>query len=195
MTHYTASGAGRRLPLPSYNTLREAFSIDPTSKTGLVWRTGRNRGKPAGTLNAGFYVVRFDDQRLAVGRIVASLARAYVLDPSESVHYIDGDRTNNDPDNLKITTDAEELEIQTAADAFEGGLFERRVEGYTYYDLRAAGGYRMGLFNFLEVALECFKTIQTQLDADGDLHQQLSIISKRYLSEDRSRLHLVTNQY
>ena len=195
MTHYTASGAGRRLPLPSYNVLREAFSIDPSSKSGLSWRTGRNKGKAAGTLSSGFYIVRFDDQRLAVGRIVASLARACVLDPSESVRYIDGDKTNNNPENLEVVSDAEDLKRQTSQEEFDGGVFERQIEGYTYYDLRAYGGFRMGLFNYLEVAMECYKAVLKHLDTDGDVEKQLSIFSKRYLSEDRSRLHKATNQY
>lgn len=194
MTHYTASGAGKRRPLPSYNTLRENFSLDAESPSGLRWAKGRNAGKAAGTATKdGYYRVALDGEKFQTSRIVASLARAETLTTDEIVLYVDGDSGNNAADNLKVVSNRSVIEGDATTTA--EGLYEKTFNGETLYELRAVGGYLMGRFTFLRVAIQCQQAIAKHLDMDGDIAKQLSIISKRYLSEDRSRLHLATNQY
>lgn len=196
MTHYTADGAGKRRPLPSYNILRESLAIDDKSPSGLRWLKGKKKGKPAGSLRKdGFYVVSLEGTLYAAARIIASLALCEVVQQHQTVLFVDGDRSNNRPENLKVVNTRSLVEEDEETDPLKDGIIGKTINGIQLHEVRIGNGYLMGRFYSFEVACDCYKTAYEQVDTEGDLAKQLSLISKRHLSDDASRLHRATNQY
>lgn len=88
----------------------EYLQLDSTSPSGLSWKKGPRRYKVPGTPaflaqgTGGYYVGHLLDKRYSAHRIVFYLAYGYMPD---QVDHIDGDRSNNHPDNLRGVSNAE----------------------------------------------------------------------------------------
>lgn len=114
-------------PLPM-KLVKESFVLDESSPTFLRWQTrpashfqddrrfrqanARCAGKPAGTIaylrdgSRHVGTVYIGSTMYALSRVVFALANGY--DPgSKDVDHIDGDRSNNNPSNLRAVTHAQ----------------------------------------------------------------------------------------
>lgn len=90
--------------------LRELIELDCTSRGELCWKVRRGparAGSPAGCLGPnGYWYVRIDDKLYLAHRIVWALT--HDDDPGDrQIDHIDGNRGNNDPDNLRLATHGE----------------------------------------------------------------------------------------
>jgi len=83
-----------------HQLLDDRLAICPDSPSHLVWRTGKFTGKPALTSkDAGGYLVgKIGNKHFKAHRAVFYLAQGFL---PEAVDHVDGDRTNNNPDNLR----------------------------------------------------------------------------------------------
>ena len=90
--------------LPSIRELAKLFSYDPD--TGLLTRirTNKTYTKPN---KAGYLVCHINGVQYRVHRIIWKLCK--MQDPkNSSIDHIDGDKTNNRLDNLRLATQAEQ---------------------------------------------------------------------------------------
>jgi len=84
----------------------EFLEIDPASPTGLTWKkapryNAQVLGKPAGSPHkGGYFRFALDRQGLLVHRVVMALSCGYDR-PDMEVDHIDGNASNNSPDNLR----------------------------------------------------------------------------------------------
>jgi hypothetical protein len=91
--------------LPSVELLKERFEIDPSSPTGLRYKSNVGKkfkaGEVAGTYANALnrYIVGFNYRRLQVSRVVWKLA--YGTDPEQVIDHIDNNPMNNDISNLR----------------------------------------------------------------------------------------------
>lgn len=94
------------LPLP--DSLLEDVQIDPKSPTGLSWKRSPRRrtkvGDPCGFIAAkGYFHLGFRGKEYLLHRVVYFLSTKN--DPGVlEVDHIDGNPTNNCPDNLRLAT-------------------------------------------------------------------------------------------
>jgi len=94
-------------PLP-LSELAAFLAVSQESPTGLVWvvspTTNVKVGTPAGTMTTnGYYRVRLNGQRYPNHRVVWALVNR--RDPGlMQIDHRDRNRTNNDPNNLQLTT-------------------------------------------------------------------------------------------
>jgi len=94
------------------NNLREFIGLDPNSHTGLVWlsktspRVNIKIGLPAFTAkdNKGYFKGSLNGHQLYAHVVVFYLTHGY---RPKVVDHIDGDTTNNAPDNLRASTTSE----------------------------------------------------------------------------------------
>jgi len=108
------SGHPSTRPLLSLDVLREHVAIDPSSPSRLRWlrrACGRRVGGVAGCLDKdppSSWVVTICGHRMLVHRVVWALATG--ADPvGNNIDHIDGDATNNDPDNLRVCNQQQNL--------------------------------------------------------------------------------------
>lgn len=172
------------VPLPM-KLIRESFAIDPQSPTGLRWlerpldhfenerrwrqANTRNAGKPAGTSGwdgkravTGIWLA---GNRFQASRIVFALAYGY--DPGgRDVDHIDGDRSNNDPSNLRAITHAQNcMNRHTGrkpASGATGIYWNKTVQRYLAFI--GANGVKMylGCFKDKEEAIAARKLAEVQ---------------------------------
>lgn len=115
--------------------VREHLTIDLTSPTGLRWircpSNGRKAGAIAGSSNGrGYYQVRCCGVSLRANRVAYALH--YGIDPGLAlVDHRDGNRTNNDPLNLRLSTVAQNTHNQTLHRSNRSG-----VKGLSYWAVR-----------------------------------------------------------
>ncbi|AWV77203.1 AP2 domain [Enterobacter hormaechei] len=93
--------------------LSEFLVYDPTSDTGLRWKTKRGKmraGSVAGSYSStrGDYVVWLFGKRYAAHRIVWELNNGSIPD-GHDIDHADGDRKNNEIRNLRIATTSQNL--------------------------------------------------------------------------------------
>ena len=94
--------------LPPLERLAGVLKIDPTSPSGLRWKVSVNScaraNDIAGTLSKrGYWLVKSNGRMYLNHRIVWVLANG--IDPGNSeVDHIDGNRSNNHPNNLRLAT-------------------------------------------------------------------------------------------
>lgn len=91
--------------------LSELLEYDPTSCSGLRWKVNRRAvkaGDVAGGLNKenGYYHVRIGKSLLRAHRIIWSLHHGEIPEGLE-VDHIDGSRINNQLENLRLASKAE----------------------------------------------------------------------------------------
>jgi len=150
-------------PLPM-KLIRESFRLDPNSPTGLVWlerplahfqnerrqrqANAKNAGKPAGTSGwdgkRAVNGIWLAGARLQASRIVFALAYGY--DPgSKDVDHIDGDRSNNDPSNLRAITHAQNCMNRNTgrnpASGVTGVYWNQKIQRYLVF-IKANGVQR-----------------------------------------------------
>lgn len=98
--------------LPSVETLKERFEIDPTSPSGLRWKVRRGPfvkpGDVAGcsTNTAGRWLIGGHD-KLQASRIIWKMATGE--DPKGVIDHIDGNPLNNRLENLQDISQRENL--------------------------------------------------------------------------------------
>jgi hypothetical protein len=72
------------------------------------YRRGHNRrGVGKGWLQGGYLYMKRNGKKTPVHRYVMELWLGHTLTSNEVVHHVDGDPTNNDPNNLMILTRSE----------------------------------------------------------------------------------------
>jgi len=100
----------------NYELLSSILEISKDSPSGLIWKKDaallnvgirRLRGKRAGRLTSGYWVIRLFGKALRVNRIIYSLFNKADLHADLLVDHKDGDRSNNSPENLEAVTYAQ----------------------------------------------------------------------------------------
>ena len=136
--------------------LEDFVAIDPTSKSGLCWlvrpyKTRHNAGDAAfASLDTnGYYRGRFNYKRYMAHQIVFYLTHGYF---PRYIDHIDGDRTNNHPDNLREVTASQ-------------NQHNRKGRGYTFdrcnnrwkAQIRVAGiDHHLGMFTSEDAARRAY---------------------------------------
>jgi hypothetical protein len=107
------------LPLPSLKYLEECFELDPTSPSWLRWKprprehfksdldmkmgNSRTRNRQVETkTSTGYYCVMIDYKTYKCHRIVYALYNKTTDFDNKLIDHIDCNRTNNNPDNLRL---------------------------------------------------------------------------------------------
>jgi outer membrane receptor for ferrienterochelin and colicin len=107
------------LPLPSLKYLEECFELDPTSPSWLRWKprprdhfksdlgmkmgNSRTRNRQVETkTTTGYYCVMIDYKTYKCHRIVYALHNKTTDFDNKLIDHIDCNRTNNNPDNLRL---------------------------------------------------------------------------------------------
>jgi hypothetical protein len=137
---------------PSYDW--SEFYIDPASPSGLRWHERRNvkgsgkwvkrqEGDVAGTVNyAGYWVVFTRGRSFRVQRIIVEMHTGVRLRDSDVVDHLDGDRSNNRVENLRVTTYGVNSRNRVLPDAnnsgFVGVTFRRRFYATKTHDVWCA---------------------------------------------------------
>lgn len=143
--------------------IKESFILDESSPTFLRWQTrpashfqddrrfrqanARCAGKPAGTItylsdgSRHVGTVYIGSTMYSLSRIVFALANGY--DPaSKDVDHIDGDRSNNNPSNLRAVTHAQNCMNRNTgrnpASGVTGVYWNQKLERYLVF-IRANG--------------------------------------------------------
>ncbi|WP_157831764.1 HNH endonuclease signature motif containing protein [Pseudomonas sp. 02C 26] len=99
--------------LPSLEDLNEIYRIDPASPSGLsrikAVRGRNGRTGPVVSIGTdGYYRMKFDGKFYRTHRVIFFMSTG--IDPAQHVvDHIDGNRLNNNPDNLRSCTVAENL--------------------------------------------------------------------------------------
>jgi len=122
---------GNALQLPDWDYLQECFTLDPDVPSGLRWRNrpvshfknscictswnARYSGKMAGTLcsTKGYMQIGIDGSRYLTHRVVFALAHMKLPPASLSIDHVDGNPLNNNPNNLRLATNAENYRNRT----------------------------------------------------------------------------------
>jgi hypothetical protein len=100
----------------NYEFLSSILEISEDSVSGLIWKKDalllnggirRLRGKRAGRLTSGYWVIRLFGKALRVNRVVYSLFNKTDLNVDLLIDHKDGDRSNNSPENLEAVTHAQ----------------------------------------------------------------------------------------
>lgn len=176
-------------PLPS-DIIREALELDPTSSTGLRWRqrprhhfstergwetaNGRDAGKPAGSefrniAGKKYFRVRVSRINYLVHRIVYFLA--FGVDPSNlHIDHIDGNGQNNNPANLRLATNSENMRNRGATkintSGFKGVDWRKQSQNWRAL-IRHHGKLRhLGLFDTPEEAHAAYVRAAAELHGE-----------------------------
>lgn len=121
-------------PIP-LDWVRKHLAIDLSSPTGLRWIASPNNRRKPGTvagssIGRGYFQVRCRGVSLRASRLVYALH--YGVDPGPAlVDHHDGNRTNNDPLNLRLSTVAQNTQNQRLARHNRSG-----VKGLSYWAVR-----------------------------------------------------------
>lgn len=125
--------------------LSEIFEIDPSSPTGLRWKSHPSRKKlpnvkddVAGAFSKrGYAMVMLCGKKLQVHRVVWAIRNQ--KDPGElTVDHIDRNRGNNSPDNLRLATRKGQSENRkTKKYKYPRGV--RKIAGRYYGEIRIDG--------------------------------------------------------
>lgn len=153
-------------PLPSCERLHELFSLD--ERTALLVRKAapgmlpriakRFAGKPAGHVNAlGYVQVLIDGRSYLAHRIIWKMIHG---SEPEVVDHVDGDPSNNRPENLRAATQA--LNVRNSRRKAGKGLpkgVHATAEGRFRAEITADGArQRLGHFSTPEAAHEAYRS-------------------------------------
>lgn len=111
--------------------LSDYLEINNRSQSGLVWKKSPgakiNAGDPAFTTvtRSGYYAGKFCGARLSAHVVVFFLHNGFL--PKGEVDHIDGDRTNNDPKNLRDVSRSVNAQNRKKA---KGYSFHKRINKY-----------------------------------------------------------------
>ena len=91
--------------------LKERFEYD--SETGqLIWRThlrkARYVGKPAGTKRKGYIYIYLDKKQQSAHRLIWIFHHGFIPE-NKQIDHIDGDKTNNRMENLRLASRCENM--------------------------------------------------------------------------------------
>ena len=185
-------GSNNPRPLPSIEELLEVVRLDPSSPTGLAWVTGRRNGTkagdPAGGLKKnGYYGLRIKRIDYRAQRIIYLLH--YGVDPGKYlVDHIDGDVTNNAPENYRLATIAENnRNVKSHCDStsrFTGVSWHSTAGKWQAVVRKDGKNHYAGTYNMETLAARAYNRLAAELfgeffrhngvtDADFDAEMQL----------------------
>jgi hypothetical protein len=174
------------LPLPDLEFLNTILKIDPTSPSGLRWKTNRRThikpGDIAGTNDGkkGWYVyITFNSnsKRYKTHRIVYFMVTK--TDPGEyDVDHIDGNTSNNHIDNLRLATRS-----QNSSNRNKGKNNSSGFKG-VYQFRNSSKWFAQIMCNYKTIYLGTFTTKEEAVNAYNEasirLHKEFSRHKKNY---------------
>lgn len=181
-------------PLP-VDIIREALELDPTSRTGLRWKcrplshfltaqewkrwSARYAGKPAGCeyddgQGKKYFRVRVNGIIYYTHRIVYFFA--FGVDPGKlHIDHIDGNGQNNDPANLRLATNSENMRNQGATkintSGFKGVSWHKRDKKWHPQIKLHGKKHHLGYYDTLEEAHAAY------VRAAEELHGEFARVS------------------
>lgn len=137
----------RPRPLPPIDQLRHLYEL----RDGILVRRVSRASFKAGTVpghqsSDGYWSVKIDDRSYSLHRIVWAVANGQ--DPGEmQIDHIDGNRSNNRPENLRLATPSQNAANRAAKGYHRvGSGFQARIQqqhiGYFLSEEAAADAYR-----------------------------------------------------
>ena len=127
----------------SKKNIKDYLKYDPTSSTGLRWIKSPSykckEGDEAFTrISGGYYGGRFDNTGYSAHQVIMFLQHGKWSNINEHIDHIDGDKTNNNIDNLRFvspTGNQRNANRKMNSNNTSGvkGLSLWTVNGYTYW--------------------------------------------------------------
>ena len=152
------------------------FILSESSPTGIAWRSGRMAGKNAGTLQVlsgiKYFVIRLNRKSYLAHRIVYALVEERDLNSFGNIDHIDRNGLNNDPWNLRPSTQQQNCWNTKVKSNSRTGVKGVTLIGTTYVvKIRNKIGKRitLGRFKSLQLASEAYST------ASKLMHKEFSI--------------------
>jgi hypothetical protein len=158
--------------LPSIEYLNECLIIDPSSPSYLRWKKERPRshfksesiyktwnpqfaGKVAGNKDK-YYKVEINNQRFRVHNIIFAIYNNTTQFNDKIIDHIDGNKYNNNPDNLRLVTFSENLQNRKNKRQSKNGfsnIYKKNNKFYCMFNINNKR-YYLGIFDSVEEAVK-----------------------------------------
>ena len=138
-------------PYPNFDALSKRLSLDPTDGT-LTWLNGPRAGKKAASEKGrGYLTLRLGGRSLLVHRVVFILSTG--VDPYPlHIDHINGDSSDNRPENLRAVTNAENIANRTKLNrnntsGYAGVHWSKAANKWVAKIKRNGVNYHIGVFD------------------------------------------------
>lgn len=158
--------------LPSVEYLKECFDIDPQSPSFLRWKKDRPRshfksdgdfkswtlsfaGKNAGYKDR-YYIVEVATVKYRAHKIIYAIHNNTCDFKNKSIDHIDGNRYNNDPNNLRLLETWENLQNRKNKSKNKNGtsnIYKKGNKFYCMFNINKKR-YYLGMYSSIEEAVQ-----------------------------------------
>lgn len=154
----------------SLSEILETFELSPEYE--LIRKKSRNSryvGKPAGTISSKGYVkIQLNGRMYSAHRLIYQIANSIdILSADIQIDHIDGDKQNNNPNNLRLATNQDNqrnVKIQrNNTSGFKGVTYEKNRNKWKASIYDGTRRINLGRFNSPEDAHLAYKTKAIEL--------------------------------